>query len=103
MSFSSSLARDRTKILPSDHLKTKKTCKHGVKELLYLIRYIPDQYKTQQLCDKDILENGGTLQPVLDCHKNLKMCDKAVTTHPSIIQYVPVSTVKICNNFSILQ
>ena len=30
-----------------DHLKTKKICKHGVKKLPYLLRYVPDQYKTQ--------------------------------------------------------
>ena len=27
----------------SDHLKTKKMCKHAVKKLPYLLRYIPDQ------------------------------------------------------------
>ena len=25
------------------HLKTKKMCKHVVKKLLYLLRYVPDQ------------------------------------------------------------
>ena len=28
----------------SDHLKTKKMCKHAVKKLPYLLRYVPDQY-----------------------------------------------------------
>ena len=42
----------------SDHLKTKKMCKHAVKKLPYLLRYAPDQSKTQQLRDKAILENG---------------------------------------------
>ena len=42
-----------------DHLTTKKMCKHAVKKLPYLLRYIPDQYKTHQMCDKAILENGG--------------------------------------------
>ena len=37
-------------------------CKHAVKKLPFLIRYVPDQYKTQ--CDKAILENGGTLKSV---------------------------------------
>ena len=41
-------------------------CKHAVKKLLYLLRYVPDQYKTQQMCDKAILENGGTLESVPD-------------------------------------
>ena len=31
-----------------DLLKTKKMCKHIVKKLPYLLRYVPDQYKTQQ-------------------------------------------------------
>ena len=31
-----------------DYLKTKKMCKHAVRKLLYLLRYVSDQYKTQQ-------------------------------------------------------
>ena len=30
----------------SDHLKTKKMCKHAVKKLLFVIRYVSDRYKT---------------------------------------------------------
>ena len=45
-----------------DHLKIKKMCKHVVKNLPYLLRYISDQYKTQQMCDKAVLE------------KNIKVC-----------------------------
>ena len=30
-----------------DHLKIKKTCKHAVKKLPYLLRYVPDRYTTQ--------------------------------------------------------
>ena len=29
-----------------DHLKTNKMCKHAVKKLPYLLRYVPDKYKT---------------------------------------------------------
>ena len=36
----------RLKFVP-DHLKTRKMCKHAVKQLPYLLRYVPDQYKTQ--------------------------------------------------------
>ena len=50
----------------SDHLKTKKMCKHLVKKLPYLLRYVPDQCKTKQTCDKTILENDGTLKSVPD-------------------------------------
>ena len=42
-------------------------CKHAVKRLPFVIRYIPDRYKTQQMCDKAILENGGILKSVSDC------------------------------------
>ena len=41
-------------------------CKHPVKKLPYLIRFVPDGYKTQQICDKAILENDGTLKSVPD-------------------------------------
>ena len=30
----------------SDHLKTKKMCKHAVRKLHYLLRYVPNQFKT---------------------------------------------------------
>ena len=45
-----------------DHLKTKKMCKHPGKNLVYLLRDVPNLYKTQQMCDKAILENSGTLE-----------------------------------------
>ena len=35
-----------------DYLKTKKMCKHELKKLHFLIRYVFDQYKTQQTFDK---------------------------------------------------
>ena len=50
-----------------DHLKTKNMCKHTVKKLTYLLRYVPDQYKTQQMHDKAILENGGTINSIPNC------------------------------------
>ena len=48
-------------------------CKHAVKKLPYLLRYVPDQYKTQKMCDKSILENVGTLKTAPDCYK-IKKC-----------------------------
>ena len=36
------------RIVP-DHLKTKKMCKHAVKKLLSVIRYVPDPYNAQQM------------------------------------------------------
>ena len=35
-------------------------CKHAVKKLPYILRYVPDQYKTQQMCAKAILKIAGT-------------------------------------------
>ena len=32
-----------------DYLKTKTICKHAIKKLPYLLRYVPDQCKTQQM------------------------------------------------------
>ena len=31
-----------------DHVKTKKMCKHAVKKLLFVIRYVSDRYLTQE-------------------------------------------------------
>ena len=47
-------------------------CKHAVKKLPYLIRYVPDQCKTQQMCDKAILGNGGTLKSLSDLIQKLR-------------------------------
>ena len=54
----------------TEHLKTKKMCKHAVKEIPYLLRYVPNQDNTQQMCDKAILVNGETLKCVPDCYKD---------------------------------
>ena len=52
-------------------------CKHVVKKLPSVIRYLPDRYKTQQIFDKAILEKSGMLESAPDCYKNQQMCDKA--------------------------
>ena len=57
-------------------------CKHAVKKLPYLLRYVPHQLKAQQMCDKAILENGGTLNSVPHCYKNQEMCNKSVGNYP---------------------
>ena len=36
----------------SDCHRTTKMCKHAVKKLPFLLRYVPDQYKTHQICYK---------------------------------------------------
>ena len=57
----------------SDHLKTKKKCKHAIKKLSFVLRYVPDRYKTQHMCNKVILENGATLEFVPNCYRNQQM------------------------------
>ena len=56
-------------------------CKHAVKKLPYLLRYVSDQYETQQICDKAILENGETLEYILGCFKSQVICIKAVDNY----------------------
>ena len=52
-------------------LKLKKCLSVQLKNcLIYLLRYVPDQYRTQQMCNAAILENYGTLKSVPDCYKN---------------------------------
>ena len=77
-------------IFISDHLKTKKMCKHAVNELTFLISYVPDEYKTQQTCNKAVIENGRTLKFVLD-YKNQKICNQAVDNYVDALKYVPES------------
>ena len=75
-------------------------CKHAVKKLPHLLRYVPYQYKTQKMRDKVILENGVTLKSVPGCYKNLQLCHKAVDNYPLLInKFVPecYKTQKICD------
>ena len=62
-------------------------CKHDVKKLPYLLRFVPDQY--QQMCYKAILKNGGTLKSVTHCYKNQEMCNKAIENYPHALKFVP--------------
>ena len=60
----------------ADHIKTKGTCKHAVKNVPWIIRHNPDQLTTKEMCHKAILENGGTLKLVREWWKFLRMCIK---------------------------
>ena len=62
-------------------------CKHTVKNLPYLLRYVSDWYKIQQMCDKAILENGRTLKSVPDCYKNEVMYNKVVDNYPNALEF----------------
>ena len=70
-------------------------CKHAVKKLPYLLRYVPDQYKTQQIGDKAILENDGILNSLPDCYKNQEICKN----YPDTLEFVPecCNTQKMCD------
>ena len=82
-----------------DHLKTKKMCKHAVKKLFYVIRYVSDQHKTEQTCDKVIIENAGTSKSVCDCYKNQEMSNKAVGNYPHTLEFVSerYNSQKMCD------
>ena len=41
-----------------DHLKTKRISKNAVKNMLFTIKYVPDQYKTTKMCEIVFIENG---------------------------------------------
>ena len=56
---------------------------HAVKNLPFLMRYVPEQYKTQQMHEKAILENGGTLKSVPDCYKIQEIGNKGVDNYDS--------------------
>ena len=77
--------------LVPDHLKTKKKkmCKHAVKKLPFVIRYILDRFKTQHMCNKAISENGRTLESVPDWYKTQEMCDKTVDNYAHALEFVP--------------
>ena len=71
--------------------------------MLFVIRYVIDQYKTQEICDKVILKNDGMLMFndkavdnytcglafVPNCYKIQKMCNKAIDASPSATEFVP--------------
>ena len=63
-------------------------CKHAIKKLPFVIRYVPDQYKTQQTCDKAILVNGEALKSVPNYSKNQQMSCKVVDNYPHALEFV---------------
>ena len=64
-------------------------CKHAVKKLPYLLRYVPDQYNTQQICNKAILENGRNSRKVVpDCYKNQEICNQVVDNYSHALEFL---------------
>ena len=72
-----------------DYFKTNKACKHKVKKLLLLIRYVSNWYKTQEMWGKIVLENGGTLKFVPDCYKNQTMRNKTDDNYAYVLEFDP--------------
>ena len=63
-------------------------CKHAVKKLPYLLRYVYNWYKTPQMCDKAILGNGGTFTSAPDCYKNWEVCNNAADNYPHALEFI---------------
>ena len=75
-------------------------CKHAVKKLYFLIRYVLDRYKNQQICAKGILKNGETSESVPDQYKAREMCDIAVDNYVHALPFVTgcyKTLIVICN------
>ena len=79
----------------SDHLKTREMCKHVVKKLPSLSKYVSVHYRTQAM----LIENCGTLRYVPDCYKNKKICKKTIDNYPYALEFVLESykTKKMCD------
>ena len=45
-------------------------CKNAVKNLPFVIMYVPNQNNPHEMCDKAILENCGLLRFIPNCYKN---------------------------------
>ena len=84
-----------------DHFKILKLFNHAVKNLPFVIRYVPHRYTTQQMYDIATLGNGALLESVPDWYKNL--CDAAVDNYTHALQLVPDCnmTQKMCDKMSI--
>ena len=68
-------------IMKNDHLETIKMSKHAAKELLFVARYVLDQYETK-MCNKAVLETGRLLESIAVCYKNCQMFDKTYDNYP---------------------
>ena len=62
-------------------IKTKQMCKHAVKKLLFLIKFVPNRYKFQQMCDNAIDNYTHALGSVPYCYKT----QKCVTELPVLV------------------
>ena len=60
-----------------------------LKKLLFVIRYVPDQYKTKKMCNRAILENSGILESASLQYKTQEMCYKTVDDYARALEFVP--------------
>ena len=70
-----------------DHFKFLKLFNYAVKNLPFVILYVPHRHTTQQMYDIATLGNGALLESVPDCYKNLR--DAAVDNYTHALQFVP--------------
>ena len=86
--------------LVSDHLKTNKIRKNADNKLLFVIKYVSDQYKTQEMSDKAIFLTAiFILAMFLTATKIKKMCNKVVDNYAHTLEFIPYwyKTQKMCN------
>ena len=86
--------------LVSDHLKTNKMRKNADNKLLFVIKYVSDQYKTQEMSDKAIFLTAiFILAMFLTATKIKIMCNKFVDNYAHTLEFSPYwhKTQKMCN------
>ena len=57
-----------------------------VKKLLFVVKYVPDQYKTNEMCGKVIIQNSGMSEFFPD--EDQEMADKAVDHYSHSLRFV---------------
>ena len=58
-------------------------CRHLVKNFLFVIRHVSDQYKPERMCDKAVVENDGMIKFVPHGYKDQKMFYRDPLIHRS--------------------
>ena len=74
--------------------------KNADNKLLFVIKYVSDQYKTQEMSDKVIFLTAiFILAMFLAATKIKKMCNKVVDNYAYTLEFIPYwyKTQKMCN------
>ena len=69
--------------------KGKKTCKHVLKKLPYLLRYVPDRYKTEQMYSKAVHTYFSTINSVLERFMTQEICDQVADVYFLVFDSIP--------------